>query len=154
MPKLILFAPCQRILEDTTDHTITLFGLIETLAFAILPEQVLAPDEAAPFDWSVVSTWRISEEDRGRPFQIRLCRVFPDGEESTGNVATTVGGEETAHLRIIFRIQSIQIGRPGLQYLRLYIRESGEEEREWELAGEYPFLLQHLVQEPAPQRTE
>jgi hypothetical protein len=108
MPKLILFAPCEKIVVDQIDNTTSLISLLEALQVADIPdiERDKIPDDASiPVNWSLLALWQSEIGDDQKLFDTRFNlqvggRIvelkgapfkFEDGKPNFRNVLRVVG---------------------------------------------------------------
>ena len=73
MPKLLIFAPCEKVLVDEVTKTVTLIGVLQELHYKVPPGTVMQPNSLLPLNWQVISLWQEEEQaDAGVEFEQRL----------------------------------------------------------------------------------
>jgi hypothetical protein len=62
MPKLLLFAPCEKVLVDEASHSTSLIGVLQEVHYKIPPGTTVQKNNAMlPLTWSAVSIWQEEE---------------------------------------------------------------------------------------------
>ncbi len=142
MPKLLLFAPCEKVLIDETSKTISLIVILQEIHYKLPPGTSLQPSAAIPMNWSVVSLWQQEEPaDFGVAFEQRLVV-----ENGTGAMVMANESKWTFELnrnhRIIANVPVVPVGSRKLT-LKLLYRVAGS--RDWLPAAEFPIELHQDV---------
>jgi hypothetical protein len=74
MPKLLIFAPCEKVLVDELTHTVTLIGVLQELHYKVPPGTSMQPNSLLPLSWQVISLWQEEDPaDAGVEFEQRLA---------------------------------------------------------------------------------
>ena len=144
MPKLLVFAPCQRVITDAQDNTASLIALMETLTFAIPTEQQPEPEKGVAYAWTVFSLWLREPEDEGKTFKQYVEMIGPAGDrifESVGDFRLT-----TRTHRVRIDLPGIPVTPPGTYCIRLSLQEPTAAERAPVLA-EWPLQIAHVAPE-------
>jgi len=149
MPRLLLFAPFQRVLVDRNDNTISFIQLLEGFEapLADLPAQQLAEGVTIPMAWGSCAVWLQQPEDEGRRYEQRVSVVRPDGVvalEAQVEFAMTLRTQ-----RNTARIDGFPASPAGEFWLKLELR-GVEPATEWELAAEYPVSMAHKSAQDNP----
>ena len=139
MPKLMMFAACEKVLIDQ-DGSVSLVCLLAELK-AEMPEPATKaiPKPAAAMRWAAFSMWLKTEtEDDEKEYEQRIALIDPSGE-ATGIQATTPFkfGDKTI-MRNIVTILGFPIHASGRYVLRLWMQEKGHAESVDPIA-EYPI---------------
>jgi hypothetical protein len=135
MPRLLLFAPCSKVIVSADDQTVTLVALVDG---------VNAPQGATVADltWERLSVWQAEPGDEGRRFEERLEIVRPDRR-----VAAEVRQPFVMESRTL-RVRGSVVGFPceieGDYVLRLSVRDAVAEDA-WERLMEYPVTVRHIT---------
>jgi hypothetical protein len=143
MPKLLLFAPCQKAIIDQRENTASLIAVIET--FTVPIGDPIADNAQIPLNWAIVSLWlrELGEEDKS--FEQRTEVILPNGD-SVLNAVISFQPIQLYHRNTV-TVFGYPIAQSGKHTLRLSIRESGES-NPWEVVAEFPILVEHR---PIPQ---
>ena len=135
MPKLLLFAPCSKVIVSADDQTVTLVALVDG---------VNAPSGSSVADltWEHLAVWQAGSDDAGQTFEQMLEIVRPDR-----TVAAEVRQEFAMHARTL-RVRGSVVGFPseieGEYTLRLSVRnvlDGGV----WARVTEYPVTVRHIT---------
>jgi hypothetical protein len=141
MPKLLLFAPCEKAIIDQ-NNVISLITVLQEITVDI-PEM---PDTGGkmpvvPLKWDVVSLWMKTDEDApDTVYQTRLALIDP-----TGKPAGLEGSSEFSFADNKSRFQSVTtiLGFPirheGRYVVRVWLQKKDEDEGE--PVTEFPILL-------------
>jgi hypothetical protein len=142
LPKLLLFAPCERVIVDKQDNSTSLISLIEGLSVVMPNTEKIPPDAGSPMQWHIVTLWLREPGDETKRYEQTCELVMPDGKISVP-ARTSFRLERRAH-RITVRIRGFPISRtPGDCVLRLSLREDVEGS-EWREIATYPINVKHL----------
>lgn len=141
MPKLLLFAPCDRIIVDEATKTLSLISILEQVEAPPIPG---AENVAAALTWYAVAVWQKVPEDGGKTFEQRTYLVQPDGKRILEGLSPFRMTERTH--RVFARTHGFPISQTGDYLLTLTVREkdSGEE---WITVAEYPIKVIHRASE-------
>ena len=72
MPKLLLFAPCEKVIIDKDTNTLSLVSILHQLTFHLPPGVQVLPDAAVPIKWHTLSLWEKEANDDGVSFEQRI----------------------------------------------------------------------------------
>ncbi len=140
MPRLLLFAPCSKIIVSADDQTVTLVALVDGV-------NAPAGDAVAVLAWEHLTVWQTAPGDEGQQFEQRLEIVRPDRK-----VAAEVRQEFAMAARTL-RVRGSVAGFPseieGEYALRLSVRNVLDGDA-WERVMEYPVTVRHITG-PAPE---
>ena len=120
MPRLLLFAPCERALIDRATNSLSMIALIEGLTVE-LPESVNPPARAlGPMQWTIVTLWA-AEPDPQR-YEQKVELFAPDGalvieSRLRFEMQANLGHRNTANLN------GFPVGPPGQYDLVLSLRD-------------------------------
>ncbi len=140
MPKILIFAPCQKVIVSALDNTVSLISVIETFTIAI-PEGAEVPEKATiPMDWSVFSLWELEEGEEGKNFEQRVDFVLPNGRKALDNATTTLDFQPHSNrFRNVYMVKGFPIPPQGHSVLKLSVREVGQDA--WQEAASYSILI-------------
>ena len=139
MPKLLLFAPCEKALVDEQTHTLSVIAVLQEIHYKLPPGTAAPPAGAAlPLQWSVVSLWQEEDPaDAGVEFEQRIVL-----ENTAGTVLLSNEQKWTftqPNHRIVANIVGLPLGSRKLM-LRLFYRVPPT--RDWIPAATFPVALQ------------
>jgi hypothetical protein len=135
MPKLLVFAPCEKAITDTVG-LVSLISIVEKLDVNVPKEVELPPRVAVPLRWDVFSLWSLDRNEVGLFEQI-IEMVASDGRVAMHAepkaLESTIPGATGA--KIVSTVTSIPVTEGRLE-LRLSYRKIGDPQ--WILAASYP----------------
>jgi hypothetical protein len=144
MLKLLIFAPCERIIVST-EKTASLISVMESVQFT--PEGEVPPDALAPVRWGVMAYWRREGEVDGViEFEQRIDVLRPDGELVTGGTNVFKVSSKNLNYRNTLNLDIMPVGLAGDILVKLRLRQTNPE-TEWRDIAEYPILVVHHVKE-------
>jgi hypothetical protein len=73
VPKLLLFAPCEKVLVDESSKSLTLIAVLQEIHYKVPPGASLPTNAGIPLQWSVVTLWHEEPADAGVEFEQRLA---------------------------------------------------------------------------------
>jgi hypothetical protein len=140
MPKLLIFAPCERVIVDDIGKQVSMVSVLESLTVAFgVPE-----DAVVPLPWMVLAFWRREEGEEDKEFEERVQLVLPNKE---------IYAEDRVKFKMIkpnHRVRhsffGIRVGMAGDNFIRLSVRPA-DNESEWQDVAEFPILVLHNVVE-------
>jgi hypothetical protein len=131
MPKLVLFAACEKVIVDQQNLP-SLISLLQELKVQV-PETGATPpaNTNAAIKWDVLALWERTADDAGKHYEQRIVLFNPAGEPTgvTGVSSIEVGAAATMH-RNIATIAGFPIGAAGRYTLRLWLSENGQESQQ------------------------
>lgn len=148
MPRLLLFAPCQKVIIDRDDLSITLVSVFPGLTAEIPAKEVgkIPTSAVTPADWAMAIIWLRLPGEADRTFEQKVDIVAPDGQHISGGTLVFKMTQRTHNVSV--RAQGMPIGQAGEYELELYVREVGVTE-EWQKVAEYPIEIKHSIQQAA-----
>src|SRR3989442_8764588 len=79
MPRLILFAPCEKVLMEQTLNRVCLVTILDDLQLTLGTSEI--PENAVlPLPWAIFALWKREESDAGKEFEQQCELVGPDGK--------------------------------------------------------------------------
>jgi len=126
MPKLVLFAACERVLIDQ-QNMLSLVGVIQELKVQV-PEsgQVPSATSSAPIKWDVITQWAKLPDDTGKNFEQRIAMFNPAGQATAVSAVAALDLSGTYN-RTIATVLGFPIGTPGRHTIKLWLSENGKE---------------------------
>jgi hypothetical protein len=141
MPRVLLFAPCERVIIEHGANTISLIALLQNLNLP-LPESIPTPAKAlASIRWYALAIWRRDDDDATTNYQQRVALRMPDGSEPIEALTDFVMSKEQH--RNIVQFQGLPVGQQGECTLTLSYRQTGDEH--WTEVGAYPLQIRHIT---------
>jgi len=141
MPKLLIFAACEKAIVDEQSKVVSLLSLIENINVQFKPGAPPPPSNAAiPMPWAVVSIFKATPGDVGKTFEQRM--IMEDGSATVllqSPVAEFSLKQEGATHRIINQLNGMHIGTAGSRLLKCYLREKGAPD--WREVASYPISV-------------
>lgn len=138
MLKLLLYAPCERLIT-AKEGTTSLISIMEN--FVLTVEEDVPPDSLMPMRWDIVSLWRREEEIEGQiDFEERTDVLRPDGTVATGGTTRFSLSNKNLNFRTTLAVSLFPIGQSGNVLLKMRIRQTNPE-TEWRDVAEYPILF-------------
>lgn len=140
MPKLLLFAPCEKAIFGH-DKSISLISVMHGASIKTASAEPLlaeAGPKVVPMRWAVAVIWEKLDQDAGQTFTQRVQIIDPQGQGFEAHAFEFVMDKETR--QSIVNIESFPIRGPG-RYL-IQVSLNGE------VAGESYFLVTHDVVQP------
>lgn len=146
MPRPVLFVPCERVIVNAKDQTLSLITVLENVQFYTDADEVPS-DAVMDVTWSAVTIWLRDDADQAQRFEQRLHVIAPDGRISTDAVMTF---DLTAQPRIrnIVEVSGFPVAPPGIFILRLSLREAGKADDDWQHITDYPLPVQWRTPKP------
>jgi hypothetical protein len=143
MPKLLLFAPCDKAIIDTETNMVSLVAVIESIQFARAPNVQVPPNAMLPIKWDIVTCWEREPEDHGVEFRQRIRLIVPDNQSLFENEATWQF--ETLLHRTVAHIYGFPFTAPGLCRLNLSLLRPNQE---WIEIASFPIQLTETIGPP------
>lgn len=138
MPKLLLFAPCERVIVEQGSNTVSLISVLQEITVG--PAEKITSNTVAPTAWYVLSMWHREESEPVTKQVQRLIVESPNGKTLV-EVFTEFDMAKGSH-RNIALIQGLPIGDTGRYVLRLALKT---DKGDWSEIATYPFTVKHSV---------
>lgn len=139
MPKLLLFAPCEKAIVEEGSNTVSLITVLQELNVSIPIGKNIDSNTLAPQRWYLVSLWRREDGDEEKRFEQRVTITDP-GHRKRLEAFGEFDFPKAWH-RVIVQIDGIPIATQGDFSITVAIRESGGD---WRVAGEFPLTITHV----------
>ncbi len=138
MPRLILFAACEKVIFDTSGPA-SLVSIFQRMNFPV--QQVPLPDKAiSPNQWSIFALWETKPEEFRQDFCQTIRIYAPDGSLWTEQ-STTWRNEQSDDLQV--KVSLLVAGMPvwseGYVQVKVWLDEMPEE------AGSYRFRIKYVL---------
>jgi hypothetical protein len=142
MPRLLLFAPCEKVIFDKDANTVSLITILQDIAISV-PSDVQIPEDAqAPMVWHALSMWYDESGGDGRQYEQKIELCGPDGKILTSTISQFT--MSLSSNRINARFVGFPVGQFGQYALKLSLRENKEGEEGVEVAS-FPLTVKKLT---------
>ncbi len=134
MPRLLLFAPCQLALIDSSSNLLSLISVVEGLGIPTFPGSIPAV--------SVTTVWQRNDEEAGIAMIQKVEMVGPDGQPVIA-LETPFLFANIGH-RVINNVGGIPINAPGRYEFRLFVKPQAAATYPEQPVASYPILVQNV----------
>ncbi len=137
MPKLLLFAPCEKVIVDQ-NNVLSIVSVLQEVTVT-LPTSASPPSDAnAPMQWAILAFFQKEPGDDGKTFEQRSALVAHNGSVL---LETPVAAFEfkLPHHRVVHQIAGMPIGNAGKHAVKTWLREKGA--AQWKEIGEFPLEI-------------
>lgn len=151
MPKLLFFLPCEKVIIDQSNNTVSLIDILEAIHIALSEseEANIPADVGVSLVWHLIAVWQAEPNDADKELEVRFAIASPLGEEFNLGEAKSFRFEaDKPNFRNLIRV----IGFPlkallhGERcFMRVWIRER-REDLPWKLAADYPLIIRRNKQ--------
>lgn len=122
MPKLTLFAVCEKVILDQTakPSLITLFDGVE-----IRPAQgeEIPPNAVTPKEWSVFAQWLWFDEEKGGDFSQGIAVTYPDGKPFNRQLVKLDSSQPRTNVAMSFL--GFPVGQAGDLKVEVWMEQNG-----------------------------
>ena len=146
MPKLIIFAACEKVIVDSTDNTISLMTLLGDIQVWVIPGTPVPKGTEAPMHWAAFALWQRDSDDEGKTYQSRCALISASGDLLVESVAPAFEMTRVGHNNT-HKFSSFPVWESGKCWLKLWLREA--EGTQWAEVASYPIGVIH-ISPPAP----
>ena len=87
MPKLLLFAPCEKVLIDESTKSISLIAVLQEIHYKVPPGATLPTNASIPLQWSIVTLWQEEPPDAEVEFEQRVALTTHSNQMLFENVS-------------------------------------------------------------------
>lgn len=142
MPKPLIFVPCEKIIINELDNTVSLITVIDTVTIAVQGDAGIPEDTLVPQKWHIYTLWHRTLGEEGKSYEQRITLLNPNGTEIINEIRpfTLI---EVKH-QIVINVGSIPVGVAGQYNINLSIRELGQDTFNEIIS--YPFVINHIQQ--------
>jgi hypothetical protein len=143
MPKLLVFAPCERVIV-ADNNTSTLISLLETVTVKMPSERERENDEAdspigIAYRWQIYSLWHSEDGDAGKTFQVRLVQHDPTGA-LLADMTFEFEFSSNRNVRNVGSAEVFPVTLSGEYWLKLSLREK-DTDNPWQEVSQYPVRV-------------
>jgi len=157
MPKLLIFAPCEKVAVGQQDNSSCLIGILQAFELGGISEagetqieesktQQVAPLRV-PLHWTIFAFWRLNEDERGKIFEQSCQLITPSGKVSFDQVME-FGQDPTEFQRVTINAFGFPVPEEGEYTLKVSIGERGEPRIE---KATYPLTVKRKANRVSPQ---
>jgi len=139
MPKLVLFAPCEKAIIEQGSNTFSLISILQDLNVPIPAGQTVPKDAFGFQRWYIVALWHRESGDEGKRFQQRVTVTDPNGQVPLESVAEFEMAKRFH--RAIIKVDGFPVSVPGDHSLGIAIREVKQDE--WIQIASFPLRVIH-----------
>jgi hypothetical protein len=144
MPKLLIFAACEKIIVDE-GHNVSLIVLMQNVDVSIIQNTEVAHTAISPQAWAVFSMWQTLPEDVGKQLVQIVQIVWPDKSEFKRiQVPFQLEADKAHHNKIT--IIGFPAGQVGVIAINLWIEENSRQ-----LGDTYTYPINVTHKNVAPQ---
>lgn len=143
MPKLLIFAACEKVIFDRTSEVPSLIGIFYRMNVQA-PEVPFPVNTVAPLRWTIFTLWLHTPDDAGKTFHQKLQIIKPNGE-GFGDGASTeykIANSYDLQSKTQIDVQGMPIDEEGPVTVRVWLEENPD------MVGEYPFYVKHIPHQP------
>jgi hypothetical protein len=140
MPKLLIFAACEKVLIDQLNN-LSLITVLQEAKVGMPPPVVQAQLPAgaklmAPMKWDAITLWAKTDD---KAYEQRVALFDPSGNSTGIDTTGELDFQGKATLRHIVTVLGLPSYEMGVYLLKLWVREKGQEFGE--PIAEFPITL-------------
>lgn len=142
MPKVLLFAACEKVIIDQETNVISLLSLVQDINVQTPPGVTSPPPNAiVPMQWSIVTIFLAEATDGGKKFEQRAVLFSPADAPVMQSAVALFEMTKQQH-RIVSQVVGMPVGSSGTLFLRCFLREQGT--NNWDHVGvDYPINIMY-----------
>jgi hypothetical protein len=141
MPKLLIFAPCEKIIV-ALDNTLSMITILENLEVHVPSDKPVPPNSIFPMKWAIFTLWQRQEGEEDKEFEEKCDLLSEEGKNlTTASVKFKLPKQKA---RVLMNMRGFPLN-PGQCKIKMYIRESDTTSEEWIEIAEYPLRI--LIQQ-------
>ena len=142
MPKLLIFAPCEKVIIDQ-NNVISIITVLQELRIELPapPPEVDGKTPVVPIKWDVVTLWTKTDADAPETvYQTRFALIDPMGAALEGlDGSAEFSFADKTYYRVVTTVLGFPIRHDGRYVVRLWIHKKGE--AEGDPVAEFPIAL-------------
>lgn len=149
MPKLLVFAPCERVIEDKDGNNISLISIMQGVSVIVPRDRLpLAVSTVGPQSWYVFAMWQ-REPDERVGFETKAVLLAPDGKTilETASSNITFNNFSVVSQRVKMLVQGFPMGHPGSCHITLMTKLDGQSE--FSEIARFPIVVSQIAREDA-----
>ena len=147
MPKLLLFAPCERVAFGQQDNLACLIAILQGFEVSVISGALekqteesgaqSTPEISLPIRWTIFTMWRLDKAERGKIFEQACQLITPSGKISLDQVIE-FGHDPKEFQRNTMQVFGFPAFEEGEYTLKLLIGERGKQRKE---EATYPLTV-------------
>lgn len=142
MPRLLIFAPCEKVIIDQ-NNVISIISVLQELRVELpeLPRDTDGKTPVVPMKWDVLSFWTRTDDDEPQTvYRARFALIAPTGTELSGfGSAGEFSFENKINYRLITTVLGFPVLHEGRHVVRLWLTKKGD--AEGDPVSEFPIVL-------------
>jgi hypothetical protein len=135
MPKLLIFAACEKVLVDGQTNSVSLIALLQELHWKLPPGTPMPQNFTLPVQWSALSLWTEEAADAGVDYEQQVTLENPAGQVLIQNVA------RWRFMQPSHRVIAQVLGLPVFRSLSLKLAYRVVGARDWIPIASFPITL-------------
>ena len=127
MPKLLVFAACERVIIDQ-DNNVSLMNLVTEMTTEVPEQSEREADKlaVAALRWAIFALWAKDPQDEGKTFEQRVILLDPSGAPSGIEGATPFAFPEGKRfMRNTVNVLGFPFKSAGTYRVQLWMRQEG-----------------------------
>jgi hypothetical protein len=126
MPKLYLFAICEKVITDT-NGVVSLIGLFNKVTVTRSPDSPEVPANAvAPKEYSIFTSWDLEAADRGKDYNQFYEFFYPDGAQFGGRAISVIKMGDGKRANSTANSIALPIGQVGVYTARTWLEDDAK----------------------------
>jgi hypothetical protein len=140
MPRLLLFAPCERVLNGS-DGSASIIILLRELTFHDV-EHPLPPNRIVPMKWAVFAEWQRQENESPTDRFLQKVEMFSQDSKALipGTAAEFTIAREVH--RMTGEFEFFPLVPAGRYELAMSVKRV--DDPDWKEVGKYPLVVKHV----------
>ncbi len=138
MPKLVLFAACEKAVVDQQMNAVSLISLFQDVSVQVMPGPTPPSNAIIPMAWAVVSIFQREVSDAGKSFEQQTV-VANSAGATLLQTPISLFELRAEFYRIITQINGMPIGFAGPLAVKCCLREKGTSD--WHETAVYPINI-------------
>jgi hypothetical protein len=139
MPKLLIFAACEKVILDKEHNAASLISVLQTIRVAA-PGKLSGRLVPLPLNWRVFTCWEREPSEEGKSYNQHVQLTAPDGTIRVESFNLLEFKQRFQ--RATIKVAGFPIDQPGDYVLRLFLSEAGKSDEERQIAT-YPLTVVH-----------
>jgi hypothetical protein len=141
MPKILLFAPCEKVIIDHKENTVSLISILERVHIPIpMSHDAKLPDNVEiPTRWFLLSIWQREDND-GEQYEQRYEIVLPDGRSINPHSTDIKFHPHLNNARNVVEVGAWPLSMKGHCLVKLSLREV-KPESQWREVATFPIYV-------------
>jgi hypothetical protein len=125
MPKLLLFAPCEKVILSEDEHHASLIAILQGFALPPLPTDLAGKKPMLPIPWCVFTLWE--NDHSGNTYRQRWELLSPANVKMLENEMDFTFGSSKLFHRLKTQVIGFPLTEIGTCTLRLLLKTNGDD---------------------------